>query len=415
MNRDTTQYNIPYAYKFPKMDVEQLIAAVKSSVAAHPYLKSHVVKIDNDVMLCRRDDAEFEVTIVELPEEPGKSYFQNKVRPFDLLSDDLLRIEVIKTPQSVYLFIDIHHLIYDGLSEGVFLGDIFKAYQGMQLDKERVTAFDFALYEDELLKGESYKKAEDFFDHLVGGLNVSSFMNSATPDNVPSGTVDVHIPSKDINAYCSTNGVTVGSYLQAAFALTLSMFTREEQPLYLTISAGRGAHAGLMHSVGMFVKTLPVTSKIEKGITSVGYTKQMHEVLQQTYAQDFYPYTHLVERHGIRAEIMFIYQGGLMEVTAPEGAEIIPLDLDTVKFPLDVTAYPDGDNFAIHIEYDGMKYSKYDMQLFVNAIGNVAENLAKANLLSEVSLLSPAEESEVAQKAMGKTLAVDPSQTFPHY
>ena len=413
MNRDTTQYNIPYAYKFPKMDVEQLIAAVKSSVAAHPYLKSHVVKIDNDVMLCRRDDAEFEVTIVELPEEPGKSYFQNKVRPFDLLSDDLLRIEVIKTPQSVYLFIDIHHLIYDGLSEGVFLGDIFKAYQGMQLDKERVTAFDFALYEDELLKGESYKKAEDFFDHLVGGLNVSSFMNSATPDNVPSGTVDVHIPSKDINAYCSTNGVTVGSYLQAAFALTLSMFTREEQPLYLTISAGRGAHAGLMHSVGMFVKTLPVTSKIEKGITSVGYTKQMHEVLQQTYAQDFYPYTHLVERHGIRAEIMFIYQGGLMEGTAPEGAEIIPLDLDTVKFPLDVTAYPDGDNFAIHIEYDGMKYSKYDMQLFVNAIGNVAENLAKANLLSEVSLLSPAEESEVAQKAMGKTLAVDPSQTFP--
>ena len=413
MNRDTTQYNIPYAYKFKEMDAGRLVAAIKSSVAAHPYLKSHVVKIDNDVMLYRRDGAEFEITTTELAEEPGKSYFQNKVRPFNLLADDLLRIEVIKTPKSIYLFIDIHHLVYDGLSEGVFLGDIFKAYQGQQLAKEAVSAFDFALYEDELLKGESYKKAEDFLDHLVGGLNVSTFMNSTAPDNIPSGTVDTHIPSKDINNYCLANEVTVGSYLQAAFALALSMFTREEQPLYLTISAGRGSNAALMHSVGMFVKTLPVTGRIEKGMTSINFTRQMHDVLQQTYAQDFYPYTHLVERHDIRAEIMFIYQGGLMEGTAPKGAEIIPLDLDTVKFPLDVTAYPDGDSYAIRIEYDGMRYNKYDMKLFANAIGNVAENLAKAKFISDVSLLSPDEERIVAEKAMGKTLAIDPAQTFP--
>jgi len=413
MNRETTQYNIPYVYKFKKMDTERLVSAIKSSVAAHPYLKSHIAKVNNDVMLLRRDDADFEVKTIEVTTEPGKSYFQNKVRPFNLLADDLLRIEIINSPQSVYLFIDIHHLVYDGLSEGVFLGDIFKAYQGQQLEKEHVTAFDFALYEDELMKSENYQKAETFFDHLVDGLNVTSFMNSSSPDNVPSGVVSTCIPSKAVNAYCSANGITVGSYFQAAFSLALSLFTREEQPLYLTISAGRGANAGLMHSVGMFVKTLPVTSRIDKSKTAIDYTRQMHEILQQTYAQDFYPYTHLVERHDVRAEIMFIYQGGLMEGTAPEGSEIIPLDLDMVKFPLDVTAYPDGDNFGIHIEYDGMRYSKYDMQVFVDAIGIVAENLTKAHLISDVSLLTPAKEKEIATNSLGKTMPTDPTLSFP--
>lgn len=413
MNHDTTQYNIPYTYKFGKMETEQLKSAVICSVNAHTYLKSRLVKVETDVKLQRRDGADLNVSVIELNEEPGKSYFQNKVRPFNLLSDDLLRVEIVQTPSFTYLFIDIHHIVYDGLSEGVFLGDIFKAYQGKMPEVERTSAFDYALYEDELLNGESYKKAEGFFDNLVGGLNISTYPNSSSPDNVSSSVVDVRIPSSEVNAYCAVHGVTVGSYLQAAFAYTLCAITREEQPLYLTISAGRGANAALMHSVGMFVKTLPVTCKMEKDMDAVDFTQQMHDVLQQTYAQDFYPYTHLVERHGIRAEIMFIYQGGLMEGTAPADAEIVPLDLDTVKFPMDVTAYPDGSDFCIHIDYDGMRYSKSDILTFAKAIGNVAINLTKVKKLSDVSLLSSTDEKEVAASALGRQVPVDMTQTFP--
>ena len=415
MNRDSTQYNVPQVIRLKdaNLDVTRMASAVESVIDAHPYLKSHLVQKDNDVMLQRRDDAPYKILVTTLTEEPSIDYFQHKVRPFNLLSDDLIRAEIVKTPHNVYLITDVHHIVYDGMSGNVFFNDIFNAYNGISPSIEPITAFDYAIYEDNLLKGNAYEKAQAFFDDLVADASPVSYPDSTMTDGVKSATIDVCLPKSDVDEFCSANGVTASSYLQAAFALVLHRITREQRPLFLTVSAGRSADVRLMRSVGMFVKTLPVAFDINDEMPISDFVKSMHQTLLESYANDFYPYTHLVERHGVHAEVMFSYQGGVLEQSLSDSIEFLPLHLDVTKFPIDITTFPDETNYHITIDYDGNRYGKTDMLALANAISTVACSMTSAHKTSDVPMLSPDDERLIAKASEGQAMQVDTCATFP--
>ena len=100
-------------------------------------------------------------SIIEtLNEEPDAAFFSQRVHPFNLFNDRLYRIEIYQAPQNVYLFADIHHIIYDGLSSDVFMQSVMEAYEGKPLQPEKVTAYDFALYEQAMKQTPVYEQAQ---------------------------------------------------------------------------------------------------------------------------------------------------------------------------------------------------------------------------------------------------------------
>ena len=230
MNRGTTQYNIPEVYRLDTKDATRLANALRQAVDAHSYLKARLSHQDGEVVQQRHDDEETVVTLTTVDQEPDNTYFQQKVLPFDLFTDRLYRIEVIQSPSHVYLFMDIHHIVFDGLSAGVLLDDVKLAYDGEVLQPEGYTAFDFALYEHELLSSPAMTEAETRFDLLVGAATALSFEDSKVPDGQSDCIFQLTIPTQEINAFCNTAGVTVSSYMQAAFAETIHRLTRESQP-----------------------------------------------------------------------------------------------------------------------------------------------------------------------------------------
>ena len=100
------------------------------------------VMVEGDVMQERHDDEKAVVSIETLNEEPDAAFFSQRVHPFNLFNDRLYRIEIYQAPQNVYLFADIHHIIYDGLSSDVFMQSVMEAYEGKPLQPEKVTAYD---------------------------------------------------------------------------------------------------------------------------------------------------------------------------------------------------------------------------------------------------------------------------------
>ena len=126
----------------------------------------------------------------------------------------------------------------------------------------------------------------------------------------------------------------------------MSRLTREDDILYLTINNGRSASADLISCVGMFVKTLPVVRPAtDKGTTVADFVKAVHQQLLESYKNDVYPYTQLVEHQKIHAEAMFVYQGGIEDDSA--GDEDISTALDTAKLPIDFSVYPQGDDYSL--------------------------------------------------------------------
>ena len=114
----------------------------------------------------------------------------------------------------------------------------------------------------------------------------------------------------------------------------------------------------------------------------VSYVRSVQQQLQMTFEREIYPYTKIVEKHSLRGEIMFAYQGGMaVEV---EGATAIPLSLDTAKFPVMVTTVPDNGEYKIIVEYDGRRYAAADMDMLAHAFATAALSMAQANKIKDV-------------------------------
>ena len=95
----------------------------------------------------------------------------------------------------------------------------------------------------------------------------------------------------------------------------------------------------------MFARTIPVVYRKNVPDASVNsYLHAVHDQLQETISRDFYPYTALSERFGLRGEVRFVYQGALMEGGNLQERVTLDLSGDQVKFPLDIIVYPEGDN-----------------------------------------------------------------------
>lgn len=406
LKRTTTQYNIPEVIRFDNVGGEKLTEAVRKAVNAHAYLKTIFTYDDGEIKQKRRDDDEVKVSIEELDKAPDQAFFQSRIAPFDLFADRLYRFEIYTHKDTSWLFWDIHHTVYDGLSRDVLVEDMYRALSGEDIESETLTAYDFAIYEKGLRESNDYAEAAKYFTGLLSDAQVAVFTGSRTPDNKPDGEFKLYIPQDEIDAFCKKCGVTPGSFFQAVFCECLRRITREEKPLYVTVSNGRSASTELMDCVGMFVKTIPVAAEKMDEVTCEDYVIKIHRQMQESYARDFYPYTEFVEKHGLRAEMMLVYQGGLAEEKG------IELRLDEAKFPVSVEIAPDHDEYLMTVEYDGMKYSADDIEVLACMLKNIAHAFVSEKRVCDVASVAGEERENILKRSAGETLEYDDTQTW---
>ena len=96
------------------------------------------------------------------------------IHPFDLLNDRLFRIRILKTQEAQYLFIDFHHIIFDGMSYSTIIKDLKDAYEQLPVERETFTGYEIALEEESLRKTEAYTSARQWYMEQFGSLKVSS-------------------------------------------------------------------------------------------------------------------------------------------------------------------------------------------------------------------------------------------------
>jgi aryl carrier-like protein len=421
MNRDTTQYNIPHVFRFKDMEAEKLAEALRKVVDAHSYIKTRFVIHDGEVMQQRWDEEPAQVSLRYLEQEPDIDFFQSRVRPFNPFEDDLYRLEVYAFRNEVWLFKDFHHLVSDGLSEEVFYHDLLTAYRDGSVEKEELSAFDFALYEQELKKSERYGEAQEYFDKLLEGTEAVSYPHSAHIDitDKKSDSLILEITEGEtIRTACRKMGITENAYFQTIVTQVLHRITREESIMLATITSGRQL-SGMERMVGMFVNTIPLTSvsQTKDSQTFAEAARAMHRQSIESVSRDFYPLTEVVERHGLRPQILYAYQGGLYDgVNLDEDDRVsdMPLTLDTQKLPIELTVWPNGkDGYTIGLSYDTAVYSRQDMEVFIHALANYTIHATKEGVrLSDIELTTDDEQEELIKLGTGEKMKYDSSETL---
>lgn len=179
------------------------------------------------------------------------------VRPFDL-DKNLVRFLIEDNDGFLTLYIDLHHLIFDGYSINVIIQNLY-AIMG---DDRELEVDDGILrqisFEKDLLDTNYSNEALTFFDEmLVDSEGISELLPSVNSKGSGEVISYLDVDNVKLRNFLQTHSITYNQFFSSVFAYILSRFTGSSKVLFNLIEDGRG-HGDFSNSVGMFVRTLPL-------------------------------------------------------------------------------------------------------------------------------------------------------------
>lgn len=416
-------YNNSTLFKLaPGLDLPRLAKALEAVVEAHPFVKTRLFINSNGNPRQRRNDDESYRQEIEYVSEEEFDYLKPQLmQPFDLLHDQLFRIRIIATPKNAYLFMDFHHVIFDGMSMGVVLSDLEKAYHGEHLEGESFSGFEVAQEEEALRQTKAYSDAKEWNTNVFGSLEITSLPvadSNGLATTFGKQEADLGLSVQELNEACQRFGVTPNVFTIAVFGYLLGHYTYSQESLFATIYHGRH-ELRLDRTVSMLVKTLPVYEKWDKQTTLRTLLQTIKEQLMGSMANDIYSFAELrAMNHYIGSQILFAYQGDIEFPNRIGGAPYcqIPLMDNATGEQLAFEISRNGNQLTLHAEYHSNIYSdafvKRILQSYIHLIKTFAAVDNDEVTLMSLPLLSHEDMENLLTMGCGKEVRRNASETF---
>ena len=407
----STIYNIPLLYKLsPKLDLDRLALAIEKAIENHPYLKGHLCVGANGeprVVPCLGDKVNVERINGELPEPFA-------LKPYDLMKGPFYQARIYQGKDN-YLFLDTHHIASDGTSLAVLLEDIDKAYRGEELEKEKRDGFQIAMKELRDATPEELAKQKAHYASFLEGVDCVALPRKEydlpKEEQPKEADIVLSVKKEKIKAYLQQNNLGLNGFFNAVFAYALAKWDGNEDALFASIYSGRDS-SFTARSVTMMVKTLPVYAKIDENQPVLDFVRALSQQIQTSEESVLYSFAEASHDFGVKADVMFAYQGDGFLPNSIGGleAENIHLNGDEVKALFSVDCVEDPEAFRLHFEYPSNLYLPETMIYFARLFDQVAAGFANGGLLKEIRLID-----EATAKEMDAYNQTDAGIAYPTY
>ena len=389
-------YNLPYLYELDKsLDEERLRTAVIDTVEAHPTLFTRIELTDDGepVQTIDMDNEEWELDVEDVDDIEQTA--AQLVRPFDIYNDRLFRIHLLRDDSHLYLFIDYHHLIVDGTSMSLLLHDINDAYNGKVIGEERMTLSDVCAEEEALRLSPAFKEAKEWY---AKNFDCGDTFTQLLPDREESELKEASLLrtlSTDMNRveqFCQQNGIFKSTLFTMAYAYLLAKFNNEQEALFNTVYNGRKTKQ-LNHTVGMFVKTLPVYAKFTAETSVLDYLKAGQEQMSGCRQHDVYSFSDIMEDLKLQSNSMFAWHGMLFSDDEMGGKPMKARRIgnSTLEASLYLKTFILNGHYQVKAEYHANEYSKEIIAQFLESYEAIVEGFLSASLLSDISISTSAQ------------------------
>lgn len=306
----TTAYNIPLFFEFDKneIDLAKFKSAINTIFECHPTLNSRIIE-DKDGTIKKyisNEPIEIEVFKNEVPND--KTVLVEK---FNLIESPLYRIKIFEGSKKISVFIDFHHIIFDGMSVHIFLKELNEAYCGNRIEQEKFDAIDFALEEEKYRNSEKIKENEKFYQNYIGSVEVESTPYEDKKDSkIAYENFKYDVLSFDdslIKEFVKKHQFRRSSFFNSAFGITLSKILNTNESLFLTVHNGRNDL--IKNTMGMYVKTYPMYSSFNTEESCLDFIRKNEKTMQNSIKNYAFSYLDIVEKLKINADVLFAYQG----------------------------------------------------------------------------------------------------------
>lgn len=191
---------------------------------------------------------------------------EQQEQAFVLSEQPAIRFGLMRSAENHYYFgVSFHHIIVDGWSLAVLNRDAALLYQGFCDDKPvqlpPVAAINHYLH---WLQQQSSTQAMNYWRDMLADVEQACVLPEwrEVDSNIQSGTVVRHLTkalTANLTALARNNGLTVNTFMQAAWGLVLSHFSATQDVIFGVTVAGRPTDlANVDQMVGLFINTLPM-------------------------------------------------------------------------------------------------------------------------------------------------------------
>lgn len=300
---ENTSFNFPMAFRLTGCTVTQVKKAIRDLEEIHPVLKASFRNNGGEIQMLRRSKRSHGIPVRRLTEKPDGAFFLHDLRHFDILSDDVFRTVLYTWEKDIYVFLDIHHAISDGVSHGILLQDLARLVNGEHVSPEIVNAYD--LYDQEADKRMNGGDAEDrnYYTKLLDGFTWSKLGETAaaSEDTLSNLRHVLDYDKQTVNAVCAANGISTPAFFETALMKTIREMTDNPRVMIGLALNGRTGNA-LNQTIACLARIVPLVCAFDDPFD---FWKTAKEVNRQTTESNI----HLFDQQalGIRNQRNFVF------------------------------------------------------------------------------------------------------------
>ncbi|QWK27092.1 amino acid adenylation domain-containing protein [Bacillus velezensis] len=218
---------------------------------------------------------------------------EDKDKGFDLQSDPLMRVSILKKAPERYVCIWSHyHIVMDGWCFGIVMKEFLMIYQS--LGDGRLPSLEpvqpYGKYIKWLMK-QDRKEAEIFWKTRLADLEQTASLPKKSAE--PNGELEQAVftisedQTNELKNIAARAGATLNTVFQALWGMLLQRVSRCDDAVFGSVVSGRPSDlAGVEKMVGLFINTIPV--RVKSG--SFSFLELVRHLQQETLQAEAYSY-----------------------------------------------------------------------------------------------------------------------------
>ncbi|WP_018355119.1 amino acid adenylation domain-containing protein, partial [Mycolicibacterium hassiacum] len=388
---------------------QRLQGALDTVAGRHPHLLARFDDQFEQPVQVIPADPELRCRYVEL--DPGADIdtqvdricAEERAAVHSITEDPPLRAALIHTAADRYRFVlTSHHIVMDGWSMPILLGEIFAGYRGQRLPAP-VPYRRFLAW----LAERDHQAARTAWRDALAGLDGPTLI--APPDRLHIGrrgvesfpvSAEIAEAITELARACNT---TANIVLQAAYAQLLTWLTGQHDVVFGAVVSARPTDViGAESMVGLLINTVPVRARITATTTTADLLAQLQRAHVELLEHQHLALTeiHRLAGHQHLFDTLFVYENypidtaalsthGDLAITGFSGREYN-------HYPLTVQAQP-GQELRLRVEYDTDLFTAAEITTLIDrmirGLGVMATDPARR--LSTLNLLDDAEHARL--------------------
>ncbi|MDQ1354235.1 MAG: hypothetical protein QG657_4544, partial [Acidobacteriota bacterium] len=294
-----------------QLDKYRLEETFHQLIYRHESLRTSFHMVESKPVQKIQSDAIFKIECYDLG--PGdqeveckiEKILQDFVRPFDLSCAPLLRAGLIPLRENEHIFmLDIHHIISDGLSLGVFIKEFMALYKGYPLPELQLQYKDYCQWRNREQQRGMLEKQEKYwlnrYEAEVPALELPYDYPRPIFQSFEGSMVFFQLDQEEtavLKRFVSDESSVLTLYmvLLALFNILLAKLSGNEDIVVGTPFHGR-KHIDFQPIIGMFVGTLAMRNYPSPGKTITQFIQEVKENSLAALENQDYPFEELVEK-----------------------------------------------------------------------------------------------------------------------